>query len=190
MTARTAEGQALEEVGRWWWLWLVTGVIWLMLSIVILQFDRSSARTVGVIIGIMFMAAGAQYVAMGVLAEAWNWLWYILGGILFVAGLVAVFNPGETFVRVADVLGFVFVLVGIVWTAEAFAIKESNPLWWFTLIAGIGMIVLGFWAGGQFLIDKAYTLLVFAGIWAMMRGFLDLMRAFQIRQLGKIGASF
>jgi uncharacterized membrane protein HdeD (DUF308 family) len=43
------------------------------------------------------------------------------------------------------------------------------------------MVVLAFWTSGQFFIDKAYTLLVFAGIWALFHGVGDLVRAFQIR---------
>jgi uncharacterized membrane protein HdeD (DUF308 family) len=45
------------------------------------------------------------------------------------------------------------------------------------------MLILAFWTSGQFYIHKQYTLLVFAGIWALMHGITDLIRAFQIRQL-------
>ena len=58
-----------------------------------------------------------------------------------------------------------------------------NPLWWVGLIAGILMLILAFWTSGQFFITKAYMLLVFAGIWALMQGITDIVRAFQIRRL-------
>ena len=45
------------------------------------------------------------------------------------------------------------------------------------------MIVLAFWTSGQFFIEKAYTLLVFAGIWALMQGIVDIVRAFAVRSL-------
>jgi uncharacterized membrane protein HdeD (DUF308 family) len=48
------------------------------------------------------------------------------------------------------------------------------------------MIVLAFWTGGQFFIHKVYVLLVFAGIWALFHGVNDIIRAFQIRELGKL----
>jgi hypothetical protein len=48
------------------------------------------------------------------------------------------------------------------------------------------MIVLAFWTGGQFFIERAYVLLVFAGIWALFAGVNDIFRAFQIRELGKL----
>ena len=47
------------------------------------------------------------------------------------------------------------------------------------------MTVLGFWTAGQFWINKAYLLLVFAGIWALMEGIVDVVRAFQIREVHK-----
>ena len=43
-----------------------------------------------------------------------------------------------------------------------------------------------FWTAGQFFIEKACLLLVFAGIWALLRGVTDFVRAFQIRQIGKL----
>jgi uncharacterized membrane protein HdeD (DUF308 family) len=94
-------------------------------------------------------------------------------------------EPENTFAGVADILGFVFFLIGVVWTVQAFAERGMNPLWWISLISGILLIVLAFWTSGQFFIDKAYTLLVFAGIWALFHGVTDLIRAFQIRQVAK-----
>ena len=48
------------------------------------------------------------------------------------------------------------------------------------------MVILAFWTGGQFFIEKAYVLLVFAGIWALLQGVSDVVRAFQIRKLGEM----
>ncbi len=191
MTATDAQiREAAGEISRWWWMWLVTGVLWILVSLIILQFDTASARTVGVIIGVMLLVAGVQYVAVGSLAEGWRWLWYVFGGLLILGGLVAIVNPARAFANVADMLGFLFTFIGIIWVVEAFGTRGINDLWWLGLASGILMIVLGFWAAGQFFFDKAYTLLVFAGIWAMAKGFLDLIRAFEIRRLGKIMMEF
>ena len=43
------------------------------------------------------------------------------------------------------------------------------------------MVAMAFWTSGQFFIEKAYTLLVFAGIWALMHGVTDIVRAFVVR---------
>ena len=50
---------ALRGIARLWWLWLVFGIAWIAIAVVILQFDQASITTVGVLIGIMF--AGRQH---------------------------------------------------------------------------------------------------------------------------------
>ncbi len=57
------------------------------------------------------------------------------------------------------------------------------PLWWLGLISGVLMTILAFWTAGQFFVEKAYVLLVFAGIWALIEGVTDIVRAFTVRQL-------
>ena len=79
-----------------------------------------------------------------------------------------------------------FVLIGVVWMYQAFVERAFNDLWWLTLISGILMMVMGFWVSGQFFIARAYTLLVFAGIWAVMTGIVYMVRAFQIRKLADL----
>ena len=69
------------------------------------------------------------------------------------------------------------------WTVQAFTEQSVNSLWSLGLISGILMIVLAFWTTGAFLLERAYTLLIFAGIWALMKGITDVVRAFQVRQL-------
>src|SRR4051794_29467135 len=151
---------AARAVASAWWLWLVTGVLWIIASVVILQFNTASITTVGVIIGCMFMVAGIQqFVAAGI-AESARWLWIIFGVIFVACGFVAFFNPANTFAGLADVLGFLFLTVGVWWTIQAFLVRDVNPLWWLSLLAGILMIIMAFWTSGQLFIEKAYTLLI------------------------------
>jgi hypothetical protein len=51
------------------------------------------------------------------------------------------------------------------------------------LVSGILMTILAFWTSGQFFIHKAYLLLVFAGIWALLQGTTNIVRAFETRAL-------
>jgi uncharacterized membrane protein HdeD (DUF308 family) len=185
-TVSAAERQAVESVTRLWWLWLLIGILWIVAAVVILQFDQASINTVGVLIGILFAFASLQVFGLAVIAARLKWL-FVIFGVLFAGAAVATFiSPEDTFAAIADMLGFLFLLVGIFWIIEAFAAKEVNPLWWLGLTAGILMIILAFWTGGQFFIEKQYVLLVFAGIWALMEGLLNVIRAFQIRALGKL----
>ena len=181
----------LEEAGialsRLWWLWLVFGFFWIVVALVILQFDQASVTTVGVLVGIMFFVSGIQQLAFGSLVGGWlRLVMFFFGLLLLVAGVIAFISPENTFAAIADILGFLFLIVGIFWIIQAFGERDFNPLWWFGLISGVALIVLAFWTGGQFFIHKAYVLLVFAGIWAMFQGVNDLFRAFQLRELGKL----
>lgn len=175
-------------VSSMWWLWLVTGILWVFIGLVILQFDSMSVATVGVLIGVMLLMAGLQYVFTGTLVQGWRWLWFVFGGALIASGIVSLANPARTFTAIADMLGFLFAVIALIWLVEAFAVRDDNPLWWLNLTAGIVMLFIAFWVGGQFLLTRAYTLLVFAGIWALMRGVLDVVTAFHIKALGRIAA--
>ncbi|MBN1530487.1 MAG: DUF308 domain-containing protein [Thermoleophilaceae bacterium] len=179
--------QAAREVARgvagFWWLWLIVGIFWIIAALVILQFDQASVKTIGIIVGIMFVSAGIQQLALAAIADSMRWLWAIFGLLFIAAGIVCFANPEDTFAGLADILGFLFLMIGVWWTIRAFLEREVNQIWWLGLIAGLMMIVLAFWTGGQFFLDKAYTLLVFAGIWAMLQGVTDIVRAFQVRGL-------
>jgi uncharacterized membrane protein HdeD (DUF308 family) len=180
------EREAIRALSRFWWLWLAFGIGWIVISVVILQFDQASITTVGVIVGFMFLGASIQQFALASMTERLRWLFAIFGVLFLGAAILAFISPENTFAAIADILGFLFLIVGIFWIIEAFAAKEVNPLWWLGLVAGILMVALAFYTGGQFFIDKAYVLLVFAGIWALMNGITDIMRAFQIRRAGTL----
>jgi hypothetical protein len=175
-----------RDVGRLWWLWLVTGIAWIVASLVILQFDRASVTTVGIIVGCMFVAAGVQQFTLAAMADHLRWLWWLFGGLFIICGIVAFIRPVNTFAGLADTLGFLFLVVGVWWTIQAFIEREVNSLWWLGLLSGILMIVAAFWTSGQFFFQKAYTLLVIAGVWALMHGITDIVRAFQVRKLRDI----
>jgi uncharacterized membrane protein HdeD (DUF308 family) len=175
--------EAARDVAGFWWLWLVTGVIWLLASFVVLQFDKASITTIGILVGCMFVFAGVQQLTLAAVAPSLRWLWAVFGVLFLIAGVICFINPENTFAGLADILGFLFLVVGVWWTIQAFLERGSTSVWWLGLISGIAMIVLAFWTSGQFFLEKAYTLLVFAGIWALMKGISDIARAFTVRSL-------
>jgi uncharacterized membrane protein HdeD (DUF308 family) len=179
------ERAVLKGVSSLWWIWLVMGVAWSIVGLVILQFDEASITTVGLIIGFMFIGSGLQQLTLSSFADELRWLYVLFGLLFLICGFVALFNPEDTFAAVADVLGFLFLVVGVFWIIGAFATRSTNELWWVGLVAGILMVALAFWTSGQFFIEKQYVLLVFAGIWALLHGVTDLVKAFQVRRLGR-----
>lgn len=188
-------GEAARQITSYWWLWLVAGIAWLVISAAILQFDQASITTIGILVGILFAFLSVQnlvfatapseaYQAAGI-SDAWRWVSGLFAFFFLLAAIASFISPENTFAGLADMLGFLFLLVGFWWIIRAFLERPLNPSWWLGLIAGILMTVLAFWTAGQFFTHKAYILLVFAGIWALMEGIVDIVRAFEIREVNK-----
>lgn len=182
---------AAREISGYWWIWLMTGIAWIVASLVILQFNHASITTVGIIVGLLFTFAGIQNLAiatapgsaLATVPTSARWVSGIFSVLFLVSALICFIKPADTFAGLADVLGFLFLVVGIWWMVRAFLERPLNPLWWLTLISGVLMTILAFWTAGQLFIEKAYVLLVFAGIWALMEGIGDITRAFAVRDL-------
>src|SRR5215207_4106499 len=172
-----------REIADFWWVWIVTGVAWSVAALVVLQFDSASITTIGIIVGGMFWFAAVQQFARAAVADSLRWLWAIFGVFFLVAGIICFVNPEATFAGLADTLGFLFLVVGVCWIVDAFVSREGNDLWWLGLTGGVLMLIMAFWTSGQFFLEKAYTLLVFAGIWALMSAVTDFVRAFRLRGL-------
>ena len=173
----------LSQIARYWWVELTVGILWVVAAAVVLKFDHASVVTVGVLTGLMFLLFAAEDFALAAVDRRGRWLWAIFGVLLSAAGIVAMIQPVATFVDFAEILGFVFLLIGVKWMVQAFYERVVNDLWWITLVNGILMMVLAFWVSGQFFLERAYTLLVFAGIWALMAGITAIVRAFQMHRL-------
>ena len=129
-----------NAVGRLWWLWLVFGCFWLVVAFVVLQFDQASIKTVGVLFGFMFLAAALQQFVIAVFADGWaRWVLVFFGLLLLAGAILSFIEPEETFAGVADILGFVFLIIGVFWTIQALAERGMNRMWWIGLISGIAL---------------------------------------------------
>ena len=175
----------LREVARtvsgYWWVLLIAGIAWVAVALVILQFDDASVTTIGILVGLMFTVLGFENLTLATLDVPMRWVYALFGVLFLTAGVVCFADPTDTFAGLADMLGFLFLIVGVWWMVQAFLERAINPLWWVGLISGILMTALAFWTSGQFFIEKAYVLLVFAGIWALMQGITNIVRAFGVR---------
>ena len=79
----TPEGrEVLRGLSRFWWLWLAFGIGWVVIALVILQFDQASITTVGILIGLI-ESLGGHFIAV-------RWTDVIIFSILV---LVLVFRP-------------------------------------------------------------------------------------------------
>ena len=102
------------------------GLVWIAVSVVILQFDQASITTVGIIVGTMFLGVAVQNFVLAGHGRARKWLFAIFGVLFLGAAVLAFISPENTFAALADILGFLFLMVGIFWIIEAFAAARST----------------------------------------------------------------
>jgi uncharacterized membrane protein HdeD (DUF308 family) len=170
---------------RWWWVFLITGILWLIVSLVVFRFDITSVGAVGVLIACVVIMAGVnEFLAIAVSEGGWRWVHGILGGLFVAFGVIALLNPWDTFVAMAAILGWVLLFKGIFDIVIAFMTKRVNELWWLNLIVGIAEIALAFWAAGYFG-RKVVILIAWVGALALMRGITEIILAFQVRAIHK-----
>src|SRR5688572_21688468 len=84
--AVSGEREMARAIAGLWWLWLVPGVVWICAALVVLQFDQASVKTIGIIVGIMFISAGIQQLVIAALTDSLRWLWALFGVLFLAAG--------------------------------------------------------------------------------------------------------
>ena len=168
-----------------WWLFLITGIAWLLISLIVLRFDVTSIAAVGALLGVVFLMAGVnEFVLIGA-RPAWRWAHALLG-VLFIAGSIWAFvHPLDAFYELAAILGFLLLLKGTFDISVAFMTREINELWWLGLVVGIVEILLAFWASQQLFAPRAALILLWVGFFAMFRGFTEIFLAFGVRRASK-----
>jgi uncharacterized membrane protein HdeD (DUF308 family) len=173
-----------EDAGGWWWIFLITGTLWLILSLIMFRFDITSAKSIGVLAGIIFLIAGAFELALIAIVRSgwWKALNAILGILLVLGGIFSIIHPEDAFVAVAQITAFMFLFVGIMDLIIAFS--DRTGLWWLRMISGFILIGLGFWAAGEFG-RKATLLIVWVALFALFRGINSFFVAFSLRHFQK-----
>ena len=168
-----------------WWLFLITGIGWLLISLIVLRFDVTSVAAVGALLGVVLVAAGVnEFVLMGA-QPGWRWAHAILGVLFIVGGIWAFVHPLDAFYELAAILGFLLLLKGSLDITVAFVAREVNDLWWLGLVVGILEVFLAFWASQQVFAPRAALILIWVGFAAMFRGFTEIFLAFDVRRLSK-----
>jgi uncharacterized membrane protein HdeD (DUF308 family) len=171
-------------VGRWWWVLLVTGILWVLIGLFVLQAHYESAVAIGYLVGFWLFFAGVAEFIEAAAVEGWRWL-HILFGVLFVlGGVAALISPWQTFTVLAALIGFFLIIKGTFDFIMALAVRHIVDLWWMSLIAGIIQVVLGAWAMG-YPGRSAALLIVWVGIGALIRGVAEIVTSFHVRRISE-----
>jgi uncharacterized membrane protein HdeD (DUF308 family) len=186
----TQERMIVREGARYWWVFLVTGIAWLIIAWTVLRLNETSIATVGTLLGVVFIAAGLNEAGLGSLVSGGWRLWhYVMAFIFFLGGLWSFIRPVDTFFSLASVLGLILIFYGTFEISRAVAWRALNPYWWLGLISGVLLILLAIWVSGSdrvyALAQRTYLILFWVGFMALFKGFSQLMLAFGIRHAGQ-----
>jgi uncharacterized membrane protein HdeD (DUF308 family) len=188
------ERMAVRDVTRYWWVFLVSGILWLIIAWVVLRMDQTSVAAVGVLLGVVFLFAGINEIGTAEITRGGWRVWYwIMAVVFFLGALWGFIQPVDTFFALASVLGLILVLYGSFEIVLAISSHGVNPYWWLNLIVGILLILLAFWVSGSdrvyALAQRAYLILFWVGFFALFKGFSQIFLAFSMRHAGKEAAA-
>ena len=164
-----------------WWVPLVTGSLWVIFALVVFQFDYTSVSALSILLGTVFMAAALFEAVAASGTHGWWRTLHIGLAIAFAAiGTAAYIHPENSFRALASIFAFYLLVRGIFDIIIAIHARPA-PLWWAGLVSGVVLILLAFWAAGDFG-HKAFLLVVWVGASALAHGIVQIVTAFRLRQ--------
>jgi uncharacterized membrane protein HdeD (DUF308 family) len=178
--------------GRWWWAPLLAGLSWFIIAWLVLRADVGSLATVGVLVGVAFVAAAANEAALGgLMVGGWKLAHYVLAAFFALSAGWAFVRPVDTFFALASVLGLILFLQGAFSISRGIALRDVSPYWWLELFSGIVLTLLAIWVSVS---DRVFDLagrtafiLLWVGIMAVFRGLSDMVLAFSMLGYAKSG---
>jgi uncharacterized membrane protein HdeD (DUF308 family) len=163
-----------------WWIPLVTGSLWVILALIVFQFDYTTVSALSILLGTVCLAAGLFEAVAAAGSDGWWRTTHIALAIVFAAiGTAAYIHPENTFKALASIFAFYLFLRGIFDIVVALFARPAE-LWWVGLISGVILIALAFWAAGDFG-NKAFLLVVWVGASALVHGVVQIVTAFRLR---------
>ena len=179
-----------KTVTRSWGWFLAAGIAWIVFAFIVLTFNYTTVWAIAVFFGIGFILGGIMEFGIAAVASGWKWLHILLGIVSIIAGFIALVWPGETFLVLSAIVGWLLLFYGIIDVVFALSTRHLDNLWWMQLIAGLIMVLLGFWAIAP---DNATVstyrgsvlLVVWVGFAALFRGISDLIIGFRLHSAHK-----
>jgi uncharacterized membrane protein HdeD (DUF308 family) len=177
------EREVVEEAADKWWLFLLTGIAWLVFALIVFQWDYTTVAAISYLFGVIAIVAGVnEFFQISVSTTGWKWIHGFLGILFILGGLYALWHPYDTFATLSALVGLFLLVKGIFDITVAFITKDQFELWWLQLVLGLFEILLAFWVAGNHK-EKAILLVVYVGIVALSRGITEIFLAFKLKGL-------
>ena len=172
--------ETARHVTRLWWVFLVTGIAWVLIAFMVLAFKPTTPAMIGYLTGFVLIAAGVnEFITIG-LVDGWKWLHAVLGVLFVAAGIMSLTTPFQTFGILALLIGWYLLFKGTFDIIISIVERDVLPLWGLALASGIIEVALAMWALG-YPGRSAWLLVLWIGITALMHGVTEIVMAFKLR---------
>jgi uncharacterized membrane protein HdeD (DUF308 family) len=181
---------ALEPAnpGQYWWIPFMAGALTILIGVIILVWPGPSLLVVGVIIGAYLLVWGVATLVRGIggsdaMGAGVRIALVLLGLMSVLAGLFLVVRPDQSVLAIAWVIGFWWVLSGVVQLTRGIVTPYGRG--W-----NIGLGILGIAAGTIILAEPKIglaTLVLISAIGLILQGTLETVAGWQLRHLHKEG---
>jgi uncharacterized membrane protein HdeD (DUF308 family) len=180
-SARGRVETMLDQLAGPWWMFLATGIGWLVISLIVLRFRVASVVAVGVLMGVVFLGGWFSELLVASIRSRWRWAHVVMAIVFLFAACWSFASPFGAFWALAAIFGLLLIFRGSLDLVTSISAREVNPAWWLGMTAGVLEILLGFWVSQQEFPARALLLLIWVGFFALFRGFSDILLAFEIR---------
>jgi len=178
----------LERAAKYWWIFLLTGILWMIVSVSLFRFNLTTIFAVGLLFGVFLVVAGVNEFMAVAVSPGWRWLHGLLGVLFVITGITAMLYPGKSFITLAAIFAWYLLFKGAFDVITSILNRGIDDLWWLQLITGIVQLGLAFWAAGYFG-GSVLLLIVWLGMSAMLRGITEIILAFTLRKGRKVAVA-
>ncbi len=160
-------------------VWAIRAIAALVIGVLVLVWPQSTIGILATLLGIYFVILGVIRVIQGFTDKELNGggkaANFIIGALIFAAGVVVIRNPFETFVFIVIIIGISWIFEGIATLVDA---ARGNGDW-LSIVVGI-LIALAGVAVVVFADGVAIAYAIFFGITLIIVGVLDLVLLFTL----------
>ena len=90
MNIELEEREVVAGAAKMWWVFLLTGIAWLVFALAVFQWDFTTVYAVSYLFGFVALLAGLnEFFSLGVWTTGWKIVHGIVGAVFIVAGIWA-----------------------------------------------------------------------------------------------------
>ena len=171
---------------KYWWLILLRGIVFLLLSFYVIAYPVGSLVGLAVYIGISLLLTGIFLIVLALSSRDTmdNWGWRLAEGIIdLIFAFVLLTNPGVTATVLPFVVGFWMMVFGVMMFADAFQVKKTGDQnWWVGLMGGLLTILIGFFITSNILVG-AIAITYWIGFGFVIAGIININISMRMRKL-------